>query len=87
MLGSRTLEVQSQKGNRPRRARKVQLRIAAGPVLVPRPHARLGNYDGKTPLLLWVVHVVEVKPPKGEAPIEWALWTNEPVTVWRTPCV
>jgi hypothetical protein len=79
VLGSRTLEVQAQKGNRPRRARKAQLRIAAGPVLVPRPHARLGNYDGKTPLLLWVVHVAEVMPPKGEERIEWALWTNEPI--------
>ena len=79
VLGTRTLEIRAQEGNRRRRARKAEFRIAAGPVLVPRPHARLGNYDGKEPLLLWVVYVVEIKPPKGEERIEWALWTNEPV--------
>lgn len=79
-LGSRMLEVQSQQGERPRGARTSELRIAAGPVLVPRPHARFGNYDGQEPLKIWVVHVFEISPPKGEERIEWALCTNEPVT-------
>jgi hypothetical protein len=79
-LGDRTLEIQSQKGERPRRARTTDFRIAAGPVLVPRPHARHGNYDGTEPLRLWIVQVFEIKPPKGEERIEWALWTNEPVS-------
>jgi hypothetical protein len=77
--GTRILKVQSQKGHRPRCARKARCRISAGPVLVPRPHARWGNYKGKQPLRLWVVRVVEIKPPKGENPIEWALWTNASV--------
>ena len=36
--------------------------------------------DGQEPLKIWVVHVFEISPPKGEERIEWALCTNEPVT-------
>lgn len=28
---------------------------------------------------MWLVRVWEPYPPAGEAPIEWLLWTNEPV--------
>ncbi len=76
-LGNRTLEVQSQKGDTCRRARTAQLQVSAGAVLVPRPHARFGNYEGH-PLRLWAVRVFELKPPRGEDPIEWVLWTNQP---------
>lgn len=78
LLGSRTLQVQAQKGQRPRRARKANLEISAAPVLVPRPHARHGRH-GNEPLLIWVVRVSEKKPPKGEKPLDWVLLTNEPV--------
>lgn len=77
-LGSRTLEIQSQKGKRPRRARTATLEISARPVLVPRPHARYGCH-GNEPLPVWVVRVFERRAPRGENPLEWVLLTNEPV--------
>jgi len=77
-LGSRTLQVQSQKGKRRRRARQAELQISAAPVLVPRPHARHGRH-GNEPLLMWVVCAIEKKLPKGEDPLNWVLLTNEPV--------
>lgn len=78
LLGSRTLEVASQKGKRRRRARKARLQISAAAVLVPRPHARHGRYEGE-PLPMWVVRTFEPKPPKGEERLDWVLLTNEPV--------
>lgn len=36
--------------------------------------------DTRTPTLsLWAVHVFEPTPPHGEAPIEWMLFTSDPV--------
>jgi len=36
--------------------------------------------DSRTPTLsLWAVHVFEPKPPRGETPIEWMLFTSEAV--------
>jgi hypothetical protein len=36
--------------------------------------------DARTPTLsLWAVHVFEPNPPDGEAPIEWMLFTSDPV--------
>lgn len=36
--------------------------------------------ESRTPTLsLWAVHVFEPQPPRGDAPIEWMLFTSEPV--------
>ena len=77
-LGSRTVDIQMQKGRRPRKARTSDLRISAAQVVVPRPHARRGHY-GKEPLPIWVVRAFEPAPPKGEEAVDWVLLTNEPV--------
>jgi hypothetical protein len=77
-LGHSTVKVQAQTG---RRARKAKVVVQAGPVLVPRPHARHGKYQGLT-MPLWVVRVFEPKPPRGEKSLEWVLLTNHPVTTF-----
>lgn len=79
-LGRFTMDVQAQKGRQARKGAEFVLR--GGAVLVLRPHAKYGHH-GNDPLPLYVVHVSEVKPPKGEKPIEWLLLTNEPVTTFE----
>jgi len=75
-LGRFTMDVQPQKGRKARDEAEFVLR--GGAVLVLPPHAKYGHH-GRDPLPLYVVCVSEVKPPKGEKPIEWILLTNEPV--------
>jgi transposase-like protein/DDE family transposase len=78
-LGRFVMDVQPQGGRSPRQARQqAEFAIRGGSVLVLRPHAKAGHH-GNDPLPLYVVLVSEVKPPKGEKPIEWLLLTNEPV--------
>lgn len=76
-LGRFTMDVQAQKGRKARTQAEFVVRGSA--VLVLPPHARYGHH-GREPLPLYVVCVSELKPPKGEKPIEWLLLTNEPVT-------
>ena len=79
VLGTRTIDIQSQKGSSKRKARKgAQFSVRAAPILVCRPHAKYGHH-GNDPLPMWVVCVREENPPRGEKPIEWMLLTNEPV--------
>jgi hypothetical protein len=79
VLGTRTIDIQAQKGPHRRKARKgAVLSVRATPILVRRPHAKYGHH-GNDPLAMWVVCVREENPPRGEKPIEWMLLTNEPV--------
>lgn len=85
--GRFVMDVQPQRGHKPRKARKgVEFIVRAAPVLVCPPHAKYGNH-GNDPLPLWVVQVCEANPPAGEKAIEWILLTNEPVRnfqdAWR----
>lgn len=69
----------------PRRPRTVSLRVAATSVKLTRPanYGKKGRKAdlGALPLTLQinVVRAWEPEPPEGEAPIEWLLFTNEPV--------
>jgi hypothetical protein len=75
-LGETTLDIQAQRG---RKARKgAQLVVRGGAVLVHPPHAKHGHH-GSNPLPMYLVQVEEVNPPKGQAPVIWRLFTNEPV--------
>ena len=79
VLGTRTIDIQAQKGPHQRKARKEAVfSVRAAPILVQRPHAKYGHH-GNDPLPMWVVCVREENPPRGEKPIEWMLLTNEPV--------
>jgi hypothetical protein len=60
-----------------RAARTAQLRFTATRVALKRP-ASASHSSTKT-LSLHVVHVVEPAPPEGETPVEWRLWTTEPI--------
>jgi hypothetical protein len=61
----------------PRRARIAKLSITASSVVVKRPVS--SSQRTEATLSLHVVHVIEKNPPTGEKPIEWRLWTSEPI--------
>jgi len=60
-----------------RDARNAHLEMSATTVTVMRPHSSEANQPKS--LTLNVVRVFEPKPPEGESPVEWRLWTTEPV--------
>lgn len=65
------------KSHHPRRdERDATLKIRGLAVEIPRPgHAQ----HRRKKLQLNVVHVFEPRPPSGEEPIEWTLYTSEPI--------
>jgi hypothetical protein len=67
-----------------RPARRVTLSVKARPVTfhgARRPGGRL------PPVQLWAVYARELKPPKGEEPIEWLLLTSLPVEDFSSACL
>jgi hypothetical protein len=73
--GRRTVRVSDNRGQ-PAREATVEVGFAA--VTLPAPRQRRGEH-GDQPHTAWVVHVREVDPPAGAAPLEWVLLTNVPV--------
>jgi transposase-like protein len=71
-LCMRTVAVEA---NANQTARNAVVRIAAGPVQLQVPKVKYGQH-GRTPLDAWVIHLKELDPPKGQAPLEWFLLTN-----------
>jgi hypothetical protein len=61
----------------PRNSRLAMLEMSATRVTLLRPSS--ANASSAKTLSLNVVRVVEPNPPEGEQPIEWRLWTLEPV--------
>jgi hypothetical protein len=60
-----------------RKARKAKLSVAAATVTLKKPKQAGGK---PTPSLsINVVRVWEPEPPKGAAPVEWYLYTSEPI--------
>jgi hypothetical protein len=67
----------SQRAHPSRNSRTATLRFAATPIVLPRP-----NYLREpvpATLTLNLVHVFEVDAPEGETPVEWFLYTTEPI--------
>jgi hypothetical protein len=60
-----------------RAARLANLRFSAARVVIPRPRTQPSSLAEQ--LELNVVRVSEPNPPAGEEPIEWVLFTSEPV--------
>lgn len=61
----------------PRKMRVARLSFSAATVLLPRP-----QYLGEPlpeAMEVNVVHVLEKEPPPGEVPVEWLLYTSEPI--------
>jgi hypothetical protein len=80
-LGRITFEL-SRQADRP--SRRVTLSVKALPVTfngARRPGGRL------PPGQLWAVYATELKPPKGEEPIEWLLLTSLPVEDFSGACL
>lgn len=83
-LGRRTVSVAA---NAHQVARDAVVRVAAGPVRVPRPAQRRGEWPADAPPLeMWVVHVLEERPPAGQAPLEWILLTDVPANSFAAAC-
>src|SRR5215510_11168827 len=79
-LGKSTFKLSPQ-ANRP--PRRVTLAVTARPVTfngARRPGGRL------PPVQVWAVYATELKPPKGEEPIEWLLLTSVPVADFAGAC-
>lgn len=60
-----------------RKGRKAKLRFSATRVTIAKP--RSCGTEAPEQLTLNLVHVQEVNTPQGEAPVQWTLWTTEPV--------
>ncbi|HET9955721.1 MAG TPA: IS4 family transposase [Polyangiaceae bacterium] len=61
----------------PRENRLARLAIAAGSVTIPRSMSAKSSCAES--LSLNVVRVWEPSPPEGQAPVEWLLYTSEPI--------
>jgi hypothetical protein len=61
----------------PRDARKAVLSVATASVELRRPQWNAKSQPEAVPVHL--VHVFELGPPPGEAPVEWLLLTSEPI--------
>lgn len=61
----------------PRDARKAKLHFSSMPIVLKRPPYLNGDYHAE--LHVNVVHVYEFEPPEGVEPVEWFLFTTEPV--------
>lgn len=79
-LGRFTMDVQAQRGRKPRK--DAEFVVSGGPLLVCPPHAKHG-FHGDQPLPLYVVQVTEADPPAGEKTVQWTLLTNEPVRTFE----
>ena len=68
-----------------RAARKATVSISAAEITLPRP--RSASESPYPSLTLNVVRVFEPDQPEGQTPVEWILWTTEPIDtveqVWR----
>ena len=74
--GGMYLDLRGRDGKKARRAR---LLISCGPVRVQAPE-RPGIAAGTNkPIDCWYVRVWEPSPPEGVEPLEWVLYTDEPV--------
>ena len=64
---------QKARSGHPQRMAQTQLRYCEVELPAPKPHA------GRPPMQLWVVHVREVRPPAGGAPLEWFLLSTREI--------
>jgi hypothetical protein len=68
-----------------RKARKAEVNIAYGEIVLAPPGKRSGDYEN-VPLKMWAVRVWEPKAPQGEEPVEWILLSNVKVTDVQDAC-
>ena len=61
-----------------RDARRAKLSVAAATIMLKKPPKRAGSKSASS-LSINVVRVWESEPPNGAAPVEWYLYTSEPI--------
>jgi len=76
----RSVFLQEKGGKRPRRERIAKLRIRWGVVVLRRNRQTMASTDE---ISVTAVHVYEPKPPKGEEPIQWMLFTSDSVASFK----
>jgi hypothetical protein len=80
-LSSRKPRMQTTRGRKdhpPRHARLASLQFSATALELVRPrYLPAGEFDRSLPI--HVVRVWETDPPEGEAPVDWLLYTTEPI--------
>jgi hypothetical protein len=76
-LSSRKASSVPRSAHHPRNARLANLEFSATRVILPRPRIQLPSLPQR--IEVNVVRVWEPNPPRGEAPIEWMLYTTEPI--------
>ena len=74
---SRRKAGQTSRRNPARKGRSAQLEVTASRVSLQRPNTCTSEYPASVPVN--VVSVREVSPPDGETPVEWILFTSEPI--------
>jgi hypothetical protein len=75
--GSRLQDIGHRRGHPARPAREATLAVSSTSVVIPRPQTTETTYPVN--LSVNVVRVYEPAPPLGQEPIEWILFTSEPV--------
>ncbi len=76
--GGMVHDVPGQAGRTPRKARRAKLLVSFASMRIKAPQGCRSKHKRKS-LALWMVRLWEPHPPADEEPIEWRLWTNEPV--------
>jgi hypothetical protein len=78
---SRRRQKRTKTVHQPRDARIARLSVAAATVTLKKPKSpRAHGIEGVPDVLkINVVHVWEPAPPEGEQPVEWYLYTSEPI--------
>lgn len=76
-LASRKKEIRYTKRHPKRESRIAKLGFSSGSVEIERPGSAVG--ERLRSIQLNVVHVFEIDPPKDVEPIDWKLYTTEPV--------
>lgn len=92
-LQLRARAAQPKRGHKPARkaqpARTAKVEVRFGPLRIPFPKQKSPYLKSLSPepITMWVVHAVEVAPPKDMEQVEWVLLTSLPVAsfddAWR----
>ncbi len=89
MLGYRQIEIGQrgpwrpafEKNERPgRKARVATLEIRAGQMTLPQPK----RSKSSSPVIVNVVYIKEIDVPEGSEPLEWRLFTSEPIDAFES---
>ena len=83
-IGSYVLDIKGVKKSKTtvgRTARTAKMSVKFGEFKMNPPESiNKHNTEALVELKMWAVYVLEIDPPAGEAPVEWMLLTNQPVS-------